>query len=132
MKKFATLFAALATAGACTAVAHTDPAPNPVSHLAASAAAECRIAVTPTPNGLRFDALARSHDYAAGQYEFVLTKIDRGGSSDIQQGGEFRLNAGAQDVLGSSELSLDRGGRYRARLVLWDSNGEICRVQRRS
>lgn len=106
------------------------PAATAAAHGARSA--ECTIDVARTREGLRFDALARSRAPASGEYELVITKTDRGGSSDIVQGGGFRLGAGDESLLGSSELSLERGGRYRARLVLWDGHGEVCRVVRRS
>ena len=127
MKKLAFTIAALAAASACTAAA------QPNEHRGVNAGrAECTIDVTRTRHGLRFEALARSFAPASGEYELVLTKHDRGGSSDIVQGGAYRLAAGDENLLGSSEFSLERGGRYRARLVLWDGDREVCRVTRRS
>lgn len=126
-----TLFstAALIAVSACAAAAQpNEPSPAP----AYAARAECTIAIDETRNGLRFEALARSRDAASGEYEFVLTKEDGGGSSDIVQGGAFALNAGDESMLGRSELSLERNGRYRARLTLWDNSGEVCRAERRS
>ncbi len=129
MKKLFFSMAALAAASACTAAAQ----PNEHGGSRADAErAECTIDVTRTRHGVRFDALARSFEPASGEYEFVLTKDDRGGSSDIVQGGVYRLSAGDESMLGSSELSVERGGRYRARLVLWDGGVEVCRVVRRS
>ncbi len=106
------------------------PASTAVAHGPRSA--ECTIDVARTHHGLRFDALARSRTRASGEYELVITKSGRGGSADIVQGGAFQLGAGEENLLGSSELSLDRGGRYRARLVLWDGDRVVCRVVRRS
>lgn len=129
MKNLFFIIAALASASACSAAAQPGRAHAP---LADATGAECAIEVTRTRDGVRFEALARSFEPASGEYEFVLTKDDRGGSSDIVQGGAFRLAAGEENILGSSELSLERGGRYRARLVLRDGDGEVCRVVRRS
>lgn len=129
MKKLVMTIVALAAASACTAAA------QPNEHRSAHAGvrrAECTIDVTRTRHGVRFEALARSFAPASGEYELVLTKLDRGGSSDIVQGGAYRLAAGDENLLGSSELSLERGGRYRARLVLWDGDREVCRAVRRS
>lgn len=127
MTKLFASIAALIAASACAASAQTS------EHSPAYAsAAECTIDVTHTRNGMLFEALARAEDGASGEYEFVLTKDDRGGSSDIMQGGAFSLRAGEQSTLGSSELSLERGADYRARLVLWDGDEEVCRAERRS
>lgn len=127
MTKLLASIAALIAASACAASAQTS-APSP----AYASAAECMIDVTRTRHGMLFEALARAEDGASGEYEFVLTKDDRGGSSDIMQGGAFSLRAGEHSTLGSSELSLERGGDYRARLVLWDGDEEVCRAERRS
>lgn len=129
MKKLFFTILALSAASACNAAA--QPSEHRGLH-ADTGRAECTIDVTRTRHGVRFEALARSFEPASGEYEFVLTKDDRGGSSDIVQGGAYRLAAGDESTLGSSELSLERGGRYRARLVLWDGDREVCRVVRRS
>lgn len=129
MKKILISLLALAAASASPAAsAHTssDRAPS------YAPSADCTIGVTRTRHGLRFEALARARTRADGDYELVITKRDRGGSSDIVQGGAYDLRPGREAVLGSSELSLERGGRYRARLTLWGDNGPICRSERRS
>lgn len=125
MKKILITLSALIAASACTAVAQDYPHSR-------RASAECTIDVTRTRDGARFEALARSRAPASGQYEFILTKDDADGSSDIVQGGAFDLSGGRESVLGSSELSLARHGRYRATLVLYDTDGELCRAERRS
>jgi hypothetical protein len=130
MKKLLITAAALIAASACTAVAQTGDRYD--DHAAYPAEVECAIRLTPTRYGMRFEALAEGFAPARGQYEFILTKDDRGGSSDIVQGGDFDLIDGDREVLGSAELSLERGARYRARLVLSDDAGEICRSERRS
>jgi hypothetical protein len=130
MNKFLTTLAALAAVSACTAAAQTGPHNKPIA--AAATAIECTIRTTPTRHGMRFEALARGFETAYGEYEFVLTKDDRGGSSDIVQGGGFDLAPGGEQQLGSAELSLERGARYRARLVLSDDEGELCRSERHS
>lgn len=130
MKKLLMTAAALVAATACSAVAQTsEPYPRA---LAAEAQVECGIEMTRTRYGVRFEAIAQGFEPSAGEYEFVLTKTDRGGSSDIVQGGEFDLYDGDEQVLGSAELSMERGARYRARLVLTDDDGEVCRTERYS
>lgn len=127
MNKLLIAAAALIAASAgAAASAQTGHAPS------YARGADCTIDVSRTSHGLRFEALARSRASAYGDYELVITKRDRGGSSDIVQGGAFDLRPGREAVLGSSELSLERGGRYRARLTLWDDDGQVCRSERRS
>lgn len=130
MKKFLVTAAALIAASACTAVAQTSDRHH--GHQSATADVVCAIRMTPTRYGMRFEALAEGFAPARGEYEFILTKDDRDGSSDIVQGGDFDLLDGDREVLGSAELSLERGAHYRARLVLSDDAGEICRSERRS
>lgn len=117
----------LALLGACSAAAH--PAP---SAAAVAPQVECRISALRTPDGMRFEAHARADAPAFGEYEFVLTKHDRGGSSDIVQGGAYDLRTQASETLGNVELSLERGAHYRAALVLTDADGVACRAERRS
>jgi hypothetical protein len=100
--------------------------------LAALPDVRCDIRVRRTRHGVELEARARADAPAFGAYQFIITKTDAGGSSDIVQGGEFDLAAGEALSLGVSEFSVERGGRYRARLVLSDDVGEICRDEVRS
>lgn len=127
MKTLLIAASALVLAGAFTASAQPG-APGP----AASADTECAIFIAHTRYGARFDVRARSRAPASGEYEFILTKNDADGVADIVQGGAFDLSAEDDILLGSSELSLERGSRYHARLRLWDAHGDLCRAERRS
>lgn len=127
-KTFAAFGAFLALA-ACAAAASPSPAQ---AHNAPQSAVECTIRETPIRGGMRFEARARAQRAAYGEYDFVLTKTDRGGSSDIVQGGAFDLRARGEQSLGSAEVSLERGARYRARLVLRDGETVMCRDDVRS
>ena len=128
MKKLLLALSAFAVAAACSAGAQTVAPPL----VAASPAVECNILTTSTAHGVRFSAVARADAPSSGSYEFVLTKHDRNGSSDINQGGEFRLGPDARQSLGEAELNLERRSSYHARLVLWDADGEVCRAERQS
>ena len=129
MTRLLATIAAMIAAFACAASAQTTALAHSPAY---EAAAECTIDVTRTRHGIRFEALVRAEDNTAGEYEFILTKDDRGGSSDIMQAGAFSLAAGEESMLGSSEISLDRGAEYRARLVLWNGSEETCRAERHS
>lgn len=128
MTKTFAAFAATLTLAACAVAA----SPNQAQAHNATNAVECTVRETPIRGGMRFEALARSQRTALGEYDFVLTKTDRGGASDIVQGGDFDLRANGEQSLGSVELSLERGARYRARLVLRDGSRVVCRDDVRS
>ena len=130
MKKLLFAFSAFVAAAACSAGAQTVVDPAPLAAQASGVA--CDVLAETTPNGVLFSAVASSAAPASGSYEFVLTKVDRNGSSDIMQGGAFDLAAGVDAELGEAELSLERRASYRARLVLLDDDGEICRAERSS
>jgi len=106
--------------------------PHATAHAVLAADVRCSIRTRRTANGVEFEAFARSGAPAMGEFEFVITKDDAGGSSDIVQGGAFDLGEDDSQSLGLSEISIERGGRYRARLVLSDSDGVICREEVRS
>lgn len=142
------LIASVAALSACSAAATTPQlagapeAPVAASQLAppealpvvaasqvAAPRISCDVRTTRTAHGVRFDATARSNGPASGEYQLVITKRDRGGRSDIVQGGEYILDGGSQS-LGNAEISLERGGGYDARLVLRDADGVACRAER--
>jgi|GEM_PF-2646063 len=143
------LLALLVSVAACAAASEPPEAPAPLEapalvestapvvavYDAEPAAAyraqqpACAIDVTRINGGVRLEA--RAFDLAdappALEYDFVVTKQGGAGSSDIVQAGEV-----SEEELGSVDLSLERGARYRARLTLSDADGEICTTQVRS
>jgi hypothetical protein len=138
------LFAGLAILGACAANASPQQAEalaEPPAYIAPAETAyaapdeepayatradlDCDIVRTRTSHGVELRAVASSGASIAGEYEFVITKRDRGGSSDIMQSGEFALD-GESTSLGSAEVSVERGGGYDARLELTSFDGETC------
>jgi hypothetical protein len=139
------LFVGLAMLGACAAnasppqaealteaPAYVAPAevayaaPVEVAHAApVSTDLDCDIIRTRTSHGVELRAVASSGASIAGEYEFVITKRDRAGSSDIMQSGEFVLD-GDSASLGSAEVSVERSGGYDARLELTSFDGETC------
>lgn len=130
MPRFLLLAGLLGVTVACAAaneMAANDPAPT---HYVMAAAAPlepaCDIDVTRISGGVRLEALAPEFSAAPEplEYRFTVTKSDRAGSSDIVQGGEV-----VEPLLGSVDLSLDRGATYRARLTLSDSEGQVCATE---
>ena len=119
-------------AGASHALADETPIlAEPAPAETAAADASCDIRAVRTANGLRLEPVVRAPGALDGEYDFVVSKDGPSGSSDITQGGEFSLDGGATS-LGGAEFSLTRRDQYRARLVVRDSQGELCRSSRRS
>lgn len=125
------LIASFAAISACSAAANPHlPTAVPSAQFAASSI-ECDIHAVRTSRGVRFEAAALSEFAASGEYEFIITKRDRSGSSDIVQGGEYDLLAGYTQSLGIAEVSVERGGAYVARLILSDADGVACSAETR-
>jgi len=113
--------------------ANASPAPQTLAEAPAYEAVSyapqsltCDIIRTRTSHGVELRAVASSDLSAFGEYEFVITKRDRSGSSDIMQSGDFALGNGEPTDLGSAEISVARGGGYDARLELISADGESC------
>jgi hypothetical protein len=116
--------AALAPAPLAAAEAPAATAEAP-ARIARVSDLDCEIVRTRTSHGVELRAVASSGGSVAGEYEFVITKRDRAGSSDITQSGEFALDGGSES-LGSAEVSVALGGGYDARLELTSFDGETC------
>lgn len=104
----------------------------PVQAKAPAPRVDCDIDVRRTSNGVALEGLASFGRATDGDFSFVITKSGGGGSSDIEQGGEYDARAGEELSLGSAEFSTGRGSSWRATLKLFDGGREICRTQARS
>lgn len=129
MKRFLLLAGLIGVTVACAAANEMAPDPVPTNYVvAASAPLEpaCDIEVTRISGGVRLEAMATDFDLSSEplDYRFTVTKSDRAGSSDIVQGGEV-----VEPELGSVDLSLDRGARFRARLTISDAEGQLCATE---
>lgn len=124
-----TLLAGVLSLAACAAAAQ----PQPLVAHAPMAGLACEVRALATPHGVALEAIAYAETPLLGEYEFTITKDDSGGASDIAQGGAFEATPGREMSLGETELSLERGGRLNARLVVRDTaGGELCRDSYRS
>lgn len=75
----------------------------------------CEIKVTPGAGMVRLDALVHADKHVGGTYTFHVDKSGDGGSSTINQSGDFDATAGHAAILGS--VSLDsKGNEYKATL----------------
>lgn len=114
-----TVAAGLLVAGAAAGVAG--------SASAAGDGVRCEIAVKQRAGSVTLEGFVDSASRISGSYELLVTKTGGGGSSDIQQGGEFSASAGARTPLGTVVLAGD-GGAYTAKLkIKWDGKSAVCR-----
>jgi len=75
----------------------------------------CEIKATPGAGMVRLDALVRADKHVGGTYTFRIEKAGNGGSSTINQSGDFDAKAGHPATL--SSVSLDaKGLEYKATL----------------
>jgi len=119
---------ALALVTACAGQSYAGVQTAAPSYLANGPAA-CKIRETKTPQGVRLEALIHADRSVYGDYDFVITAYNKGGSSDISQSGAVDLVAGERAKVGSAEIPR---GRYRAVLTLSDARGPLCNLERRS
>ena len=93
--------------------------------LSLAADDKCEVRTTKVPGGVELEAVVSSVRALNGSYSFVIEKIGSGGDSNIAQAGDFSLERGAEQVVGSAGLGLARGDSYTAKLVLTDGSGDI-------
>jgi hypothetical protein len=98
--------------------------PNP-AQLSAAASSMCEVRTTKVPGGVELEAVVSSVRSFDGSYSFVIEKRGSGGVSKIAQAGEFALEQGGEQVVGSAGLGLASGDSYRAKLVLTNRSGDI-------
>lgn len=145
MSKLFLSLAALSAMMACAAAATPDPAapafvdaPAQDDQIVLAQAFEglaCDIRATPTSHGVLLEAVAWGAPgaNASGLYDFVISKSDGAGSSDINQGGAFDLVGAEPQALGVAEFSVAPRGAYRAHLILRDAGGGVlCDAEVRS
>lgn len=102
-------------------------APPPVLAQAQNDSLWCDISVRRTAYGVRITPIVRSDYSVSGDYSLVITKIGKAGSSDISQGGPFDAPRSVKQELGSSEISLENGAKFRAVLKVRSGGHEVCR-----
>jgi len=92
----------------------------------------CEIKATPGAGIVRLDALVHADKHVGGTYTFHVEKSGEGGSSTINQSGDFDAIAGHAATLGT--ISLDsKGTEYKATLdVVIGDKSFSCTKQLRS
>ncbi|SCB45261.1 curli-like amyloid fiber formation chaperone CsgH [Rhizobium multihospitium] len=75
----------------------------------------CEIKATPGAGMVRLDALVHADSHVGGTYTFHVEKSEDGGSSTINQSGDFDALAGHAAILSSVSLG-SKGAAYKATL----------------
>ena len=89
----------------------------------------CEISATSSGGMVKLDALVHADKAVAGSYTFRVEKTGGGGSSSINQGGDFGAKAGQTATLSSVSLTAP-GGQYKAALdVTIDGKTVSCTKQ---
>lgn len=101
---------------------------KPASAKAVSGSLRCELEVKQRAGGVELQGVVFANAKVEGSYQLQIRKTGGGGSSDINQGGEFNAGPGLPARLGIVSLGGDDGS-YSARLtVRW--NGEVIECQR--
>ena len=86
----------------------------------------CEIQVKPLGGGIELQGIVFASTPVQGAYELQVSKSGGGGSSNINQGGDFDASPNAPARLGVVTLGGDKG-TYRARLkVMWNGKTIQC------
>jgi hypothetical protein len=107
--------AGTAVAGGLTA----GKAPVPMS---------CEIRVSDTPLGWQVEPVALASMPLAGDYQFTVAKVSKGGTAVSSQSGDFEALAGLPTVL--STAVFDRKGSIDAELTVRWSGGAVSCTRR--
>ncbi|MGR4846036.1 curli-like amyloid fiber formation chaperone CsgH [Rhizobium sp. LARHSG275] len=75
----------------------------------------CEIKATPGAGMVRLDALVHADKHVGGTYTFHVEKVGDGGSSSINQSGDFDAVEGHAAILSSVALDA-KGAKYKATL----------------
>ncbi len=92
----------------------SPPAPEPMT---------CEIRISDTAFGWEVEPVALSASSFAGEYEFTVSKISKGGTAVSSQSGDFETVPGEPVVLGTAVF--DRKGTIAAELTVRWSGGEV-------
>lgn len=94
---------------------------------AANGSLRCEIEVEELGSGVQLQGVVFAEQGGHGSYQLRVSKSSGGGSSNINQSGEFSARANAPTRLGVIQLGGD-GGSYDAQLkVFWNGEEVVCR-----
>lgn len=100
---------------------------NQMKAQAADSPVRCEIEVKDFGSGVQLQGVIFSQQNGSGEYQLRVRKTGGGGSSNINQAGEFSVKANAPARLGVIQLGGD-GGSYDAQLkVFWNGEEIVCR-----
>jgi hypothetical protein len=101
--------------------------PTPAERGAATKLPRCELRVDERGDSIVLEGVIVARAPVSGSYELRVLQKGPGGSSDVVQGGEFNIEAGALGSLGIVSLSMNTKN-YSARLsVQWDDGAPNCK-----
>ena len=90
-----------------------------------SSALACEIRSTPTPGGVRLEAIVMSSVGVSGEYDLIVAKSGGGGTSNISQGGDFEVGPGEETLLGEVTLGAGEQTHVTADLTVTSTDGTL-------
>lgn len=94
---------------------------------AADGSLRCQIEVEDLGSGVQLQGVVFADQGGYGSYQLRVSKSGGGGSSNVNQSGEFSASGNAPTRLGIIQLGGD-GGSYDAQLkVFWNGEEIVCR-----
>lgn len=113
----------MAIAGAALVAIQPGEPAMPAQTAANASGPACHIEMANTPDGLLVTAWAMGD--AGSNYRMVVTQRMGGGGFDIVQEGDVPAGIGEDSLL--SDILLDTGADFSARLATWNAAGEqVC------
>lgn len=96
-------------------------APSMDAGAAPAAGVTCEIRMVKRGGDVELQGIVHAAKATSGSYSFKISNAGSGGSSSINQGGDFDLAAGQSEVVG--EATLGNAGGLRARLSVSTASG---------
>lgn len=88
---------------------------------------ECSVVRTQEGGTVHLVAQVQSSTKLSGTYRFEVVKAGGAGSSQVQQSGEFSVQANKATAISSTEISVGDQGKYEARLLVkWPGGEQEC------
>lgn len=88
---------------------------------------ECSVVRTQEGNTVHLVAQVQSSTKLSGTYRFEVVKAGGAGSSQVQQSGDFSVQANKATAISSTEIGIGDKAKYEARLLVkWPGGQQEC------
>jgi hypothetical protein len=102
--------------------------PTPTERAAATKLPRCELRVDERGDRIVLEGVIVARAPASGSYELRVLQMGPGGSSDVVQGGEFNIKAGALGSLSIVSLSMNTKNYVAKLSVQWDDGAPDCKA----